>query len=167
MDAWDFIPTFHFVENSTKDDAARRAIQNENGARYAQVEMSYIQSGSGQRRIKKPVIFTSIFRTEPHYTCGSAVVKNPSPHVLHDPVGSAGVWAWQTDDRGFYTGAYIWCRADVEAISSAIDAATVTTLAKAARTRHHFTFSAVSFKDIPTDKIPVDLQPRYSGLLDP
>lgn len=100
------------AENSTKDDSTRKDILRINGGRGATAEVGFQVTGTGQIRIKKVVTFPVIFRTEPQYTLGYSVVKNPDPDNWHDPIGSAGVYAWQRNKRGRYLGAFIYVRVD-------------------------------------------------------
>lgn len=153
------IPTFNFVESSTKDDVSRREIIKENSTRAALVEATFISHGTGQVRIKKPVTFPTVFRNEPHFTTGSGTVANPDAKNWHDPVGTAGVWRWAIDDNKLFIGAYIWVRVDCDAI----DAAVTDTPPVGIRTIHYLTFSGIGFKNITVD-VQVNSSPKKPGI---
>ncbi len=141
--------TFHFVENALDDAAARVSAAAQNASRQAMCETSYISNGAGQIRLKAPFVFPIIFATEPHFTTGSSVVKNPDPKVFHDPIGNAGVYNWQRDKDGLYTGAFIWVRVDVALVDA--NATTEVQVPVTLRTRHYMTFSAVASLDVTAD----------------
>ncbi len=118
--ALEHIPTWHFVEYETDNEYARRAAAAENTSRPATVEVKHVSTGLGQQRVKEPLIFPVVFRTEPHFTQGSAVILNPDPKVWADPIGTAGVYAWKRDKRGFFLGAYCWVRVDMSRLDGGI-----------------------------------------------
>jgi hypothetical protein len=178
------IPTFHFIEIAETDDISRRKADRENAARPAVVEVHQQSKGVGQHRMPKAIIFPVVFRSEPHFTFGSAVVKGPNTTLYNDPRGSSGVWAWQRDGAGHYIGAWCWLRVDVD--RTAIDVSPTTyesamknhqselarslTQAKAAldlnkiRVRHFLSFSAIAVKTLPTKTLSAALNPRTIGL---
>lgn len=167
----DIISTFHFVEMETDADNARAATAKENASRNAQVEVTYFQTGVGQKRIEEVIIFPVIFKTEPHFTCGSGVVLNPNHDIWHDPRGSSGIVSWRCDSRGFYIGAKLWVRMEMDRRPMALNAIPQAQkivnkeLGKVAKAKvqHFFTFSAVAFKDLPTSAIPPKMTPRKVG----
>lgn len=153
------IPSYHFVEIEISDQDSRKATARENASRVANVEIQQRSYGVGQHRMDKPIVFPVIFRTEPHFTCGSAVIAGPKPALCHDPRGSSGVWGWQRNGRGHYTGAYCWLRVDCEQIAFH----TVVDLSKIV-VQHYLSFSAVAIKDLPIQTLTKALSPRSVGL---
>lgn len=163
----EFRATFHFVENSQDDDANRAKAAKENAARSAVAEMTYISTGVTQQRVKTPITFPVIFRTEPHLSTGSAVVKNPAPTEWHDPVGHLGVWKWDRDPRGFFTGAFIWWRVEAYQAVPILDDEGYEILdppPPAMRVQHFMSFSGIAFKDLPTSSLDPTLPPRTPGV---
>lgn len=142
-----------FVEASTSDTTAKAQTQAENAARPAICEWTYVSTGIGQLRVAKPILFGISFRTEPHFTTGSATIKNPDAKNWHDPVGNAGVRSWERDSRGLFVGAHIWVRVDMYPLTDATaDAATTASALPLAKTKtlHYLTFSGNAIKDIPS-----------------
>jgi hypothetical protein len=154
------IPTFNFVEKSTKDDVTRREILKENSTRAALVEATVISHGTGQVRLKSPVTFTTLFRSEPHFTFGSGVIVNPDAKNWNDPVGSAGVYRWAVDDNNFFVGAYVWVRVDVDAINESVSGINPPAGIK---TQHYLTFSGMGIKNIKVT-VQSDAKPRKPGI---
>jgi hypothetical protein len=167
----DFISTFHFVEMETDADTDRAAAAKENASRNAQVEITYLQTGVGQKRIPETLIFPVIFKTQPHFTCGSGVVTNPNHDIWNDPRGTSGVVAWRCDSRGFFIGVRMWVHLAMD--RKPITATTSGDKAKAhqnqqlnpgkAKVEHFMTFSAVAFKDLPTNTVDPAMTPRKVG----
>lgn len=141
----EYIATFNFVENATTDEASRAASKKNNAAAQARVEIKLTSKGSGQRRFGL-VTFPVIFAKEPHFTTGSAVIRNPQPKIWHDPIGSAGVYAWKSDSRGFFLGAFMWVRVDVYPVDETFPGLPPETMT----TQHYLTFSAEAIKQVST-----------------
>lgn len=162
------IPTFHFVEIETADQESRKAADRENSSRAAVVEVQQQSHGVGQYRLAKAVIFPVIFRSEPHFTFGSAVMKGPSTKLFHDPRGSSGVWGWKRNKAGQYTGAMCWLRVDCEQRSGGTGQAYTTALRgtdlSRVIVRHFMTFSAIAVKKLPTSSLTAALAARQVGL---
>jgi hypothetical protein len=150
------IPTFHFVENSTKDDSARKDIQKENSSRPAIVEVRYISRGTGQHRITKVLEFPTTFTKEPRLTCGTGVVKNPDPDNWNDPIGTGGVYMWAKNSNGLFVGAFVFTRVDMYAK----DPFNTADPPKGVRTVHYFQFSGQGIKDIPSTGLTDELTPN-------
>lgn len=153
------IATFHFVEIATSNDEAAKAADKENASRPAAVEIQQQSKGIGQHRITTPIVFPVIFRTEPHFTYGSAVISGPKATLFHDPRGSSGVWKWQRNGNGEYIGAYCWLRVDIDQITHT----TPVDLSKVL-VQHYMTFSAIAVKSLPTKSLTASLVPRTVGL---
>lgn len=154
-----FFGARHAYEVSRSDDVSRADTLRQNSTRPASAEITYISNGVGQQRVHTPIIFPVIFRTEPHFTFGSAVIHNPNPKIWHDPIGQSGVYAWVRDSRGFFTGATIWVRVEVHPI-----VAGTALMVPPVTCQHYLTFTGLAFKDIPSNSLLPDLQPRTVGL---
>lgn len=162
----EFLSDFFTIGSFASDDAERRDTARENSARPAIAEHAYLSAGVGQQRVKEPLLFPVVFRTQPHFTFGSAVIKNPLPSLWHDPVGMSGVWAWKRDTRGFFTGAFIWWRVDVYVLDDADASGSQYLHAQAStKVQHFLAFSGIAFKDLPKTSSDT-LTPRTSGLND-
>lgn len=99
---------FHFVENTTSDYESKLKAQKENSSRRATAEATFEARGVGSRQIKKPLTFAVTFAEEPHFTSGCATVVNADDSKYFDPIGHCGIYQWQVNDKGQYTGAYLW-----------------------------------------------------------
>jgi hypothetical protein len=162
----EFRATFHFIENALDSDTNRAKAARENAARSAVAEMTYVSTGVTQQRVKTALTFPVIFRTAPHLTTGSSVVANPKPNIWHDPVGHVGVWKWDRDARGFYTGAFIWWRVEAYPISPILDDELYEVpdpVPPNMRVQHFLSFSGVAFKDLPTRSLDPALRSRIAG----
>jgi hypothetical protein len=163
----EFRATFHFVENAQDEDVNRAKAARENASRSAVAELTYLSTGVTQQRVKSPIAFPVIFRTEPHLSTGSAVVSNPDPNVWHDPVGHIGVWKWDRDARGFFIGAFIWWRVEASPIVPILDDELYEIPDPEPpnmRVQHFMTFSGIAFKDLPTASLDPTLPPRIPGV---
>lgn len=154
------------LENSL-NLAHQRATSHENSARPAVSEHTIISTGTGQTRVKSPILFSMHFREQPHFTSGCLTVKNPYPKVFHDPVGQTGVWAWKRDGKGYYVGAYVWWRVDSYMLDTVdLNDSGAANPVPAMQVEHHLSFSAVGFKDLPKQGLTDEtLTPRASGLI--
>ena len=69
------------------------------------------------------------------------------------PVVTTGVYRWVTDDRGYYTGAYVYV-----AVTTVVGI-TLENLPNAARSyvlEHHLCFEGTAFRDVNYDTITQD-----------
>lgn len=155
------LATFNFVENATADNAAQAAAEAENRTRPASVECTYTSTGFGQHRIKTPVIFPVIFSSEPHFTTGSGTIKSAGGGWFHDPIGTAGVWQWEVDARGYFLGAHLWVRVDIYPTTKSLSGTSSIAQQRQAqqerlkglaaiKTVHYLTFTGRAIKDIPS-----------------
>jgi hypothetical protein len=160
---YDFIPTFHFAENSLSTTRSDLAAQAENTTRDAVVNITHISKGAGQQRVGPVVAFPVVFREVPHFACGSAVISNPDQVNWQDPVGSSGITGWQVDDRGYYTGAFIWVRVDLYPVNSA----DTTLTPPVVQVEHHLSFTGKAIKDLrgyQNASLLSDMTPRIVGI---
>lgn len=86
---------------------ARRNAQQGNSARLAYSVHKLNSSGWGVTRLTEPIPFAVVFLEEPGFISGAALVSRP-PLVVDEPLGNAGVWQWQRNTKGYYTGAYVY-----------------------------------------------------------
>jgi hypothetical protein len=177
-------PQFHFVENAASDQASRLQAQSQNTTRRATAEATFEARGVGTRQIKKPIIFSVTFSEEPHFVSGCATVVNADNSQYFDPIGHCGIYQWKINDKGQYTGAYLWVSVQVIAKTVALPnlSAQPTTLtreqvlqnlsdrlnaqAKAAkalaktRTMMYLTFTGRAVKDIGQPEKAATVTPR-------
>lgn len=148
--------------------AQKRATARENSARQAISQHSIMSIGVGQKRLNSPLAFGVHFRDQPHFSSGCLTVKNPNSKQFADPVGICGVWAWERDARGFYTGARIWWRVDAYLLDNVdvADSGTTTPVTPVMRVQHDLTFSGIAFKDLPSTGYDETMTPLSSGLND-
>lgn len=130
---------------------AELARHRENSARLALAFARFETTGQGTLQFEERVDFGLTFIEEPFITYGCQIDMDDLADQLdldEDetptlPQATGYVTEWDTDDRGFYTGA--WVAATVYdptgKIPTSVDIAI----------DHHFSFQAVGMKDIPLD----------------
>lgn len=171
---------FHFIETDSGDYASQQGAQRENSSRFASVQCTYESTGLGQFRVGKPIIFPVVFRTEPFFTNGSGVIKNPAPQLYYDPIGQAGVYQWDVDARGYFVGAWMWVKITAEskdassqyalaqnkdqAQAAGRDARLRSVAATRMQVQHYLQFSAIAIKDVPVPPAGAALKPRTVGI---
>lgn len=129
---------------------AELARHRENRARLAVAYARFDSDGQGTIEFETRVDFGLTFVEEPFPTYGAKVDLDALGDALgldEDttpplPLSTGYVTEWDTDDRGFYTGA--WVAATVWDPSGTILDADIPIT-------HYFTFQAVGMKDIPLD----------------
>lgn len=129
----------------------RAAQDKENSARLAHSYATFTTTGQGSIQHPKRVAFDTTFTEKPFVQHGCVVDVDALGDALGQdsedvtlPLVTGYVTEWDQDDRDFYVGCWIGARVaflpddlvDVEAQPSI---------------EHHFTFSAIAIKDIPTD----------------
>jgi hypothetical protein len=135
---------------------SRRSYQTQmadNAARTAVVTLTFDTVGAGEVATGNWRPFNIIFLEEPRVSTGVSVVGGRlTPGYF--PQVTAGVTRWQTDPKGFYTGALLFFVVDFPALDLQEALAQVTTIkeakqaqaaAKAIKTlrlRHHVRFEA-------------------------
>lgn len=86
---------------------AQREMLIAQGASVGRSTHKVFTKGRGDLRIAQPVNFALTFAEEPVFTTG--LVLGPPRLVEHlYPNATVGVYHWQRDSRGMYTGAYVW-----------------------------------------------------------
>lgn len=92
---------------SLEDRRSDVESQRENSARPALSTVTHDTTGTGHIVVEAPFRFDTSFTAEPAVVSGSYVVKGPGTG-WQQPMVNAGVYRWQRDGRGFYTGAYLY-----------------------------------------------------------
>lgn len=78
-----------------------------NSARDTDARFVFETSGTGERKVLKPISFGITFVEMPLFTYGLAVAD----HNLVDgafPYGNAGVWDWHMSSKGYWIGAFMF-----------------------------------------------------------
>ena len=135
----------------------RREAQRQNGARYARTTLTVESSGTGRVRHNDILAFPQPFIDEPVMTQGSGVVHNPDPAHYWDPEGSAGVWAWAMNEKGFYTGCKIWTSVVYQAVQDYSDGPS-----DGVKVQHWLVFEGTAIKDLGQEATDaaINLSPR-------
>lgn len=125
-----------FVE--TMDSARAREQQvRENSARLAESFVTVSTTGQGGYRFDNVSYFGVTFINRPYVAVAHVVNDNDLTNPNQFPVASGGVWKWLTNERGFYTGA--WLYVSVYCFGATPNYAM----------EHDFTFTGVAVKDLP------------------
>jgi hypothetical protein len=140
---------FHAPQRREADHEHKLATRRENQARRAVSEHQITTSGMGQRRLEDPIEFQVTFLEEPHFTSGFALASNPVPGLYLDPFANIGVRSWVTNDRGFYTGAWLYIRIAADLI----DTASVPTTTPKFKVVCFMSFTGLAFKNPGEDGI--------------
>ncbi|NUS01908.1 MAG: hypothetical protein HOV97_05015 [Nonomuraea sp.] len=123
----------------------------QNSARLAMAYANFETTGQGTLEFEQRVDFglTFIERPFPQY-CAEVDLDELGDQLGLEPgetpplpVVSGFVTDWDTDDRGFYTGAWV--------AASVVDPTAQIPLDTSLTINHYFTFQAVAIKDIPPD----------------
>jgi hypothetical protein len=104
-------PALFELANSVTSDVANANAQN--AARPATSTMTVDITGSGQTIRPKVVPFDTAFDGKPVFTYGIELTHYDPAYAY--PAATAGVYKWETDAKGLYTGAYLYFHVDVEA----------------------------------------------------
>lgn len=105
----------------------------QNTSRLAQSYNVVVTTGTGMLKLKTVVTFACTFVEQPYvsygYVLGSDLIEGDYPS------SSGGVYEYQTDERGFYIGAWVF--------------AVVTAVEDYPSITHNFTFTGIAMKDLP------------------
>jgi hypothetical protein len=126
----------------------------ENAARLAHEYHRYKSTGQGTIEFETACKFDITFIEQPYMAYGSFCDLDELGELLGNvpgdtpplPVCGGFVTDWEVDDRGFYTAAHVAVSVyfpPLVGLVVPVDAQPVV--------KHHFTFSAVGFKDVPVD----------------
>lgn len=134
-----------------EEQRAELARHRENSARMALTFARFESTGQGTVEFDHRVDFGLTFIEEPFVSYGCQIDMEALADLLGMdetasvplPQSTGFVTEWDTDDRGFYTGA--WVAASVYDPTGQIPTGSDMVL------DHHFTFQAVALKDIPLD----------------
>jgi hypothetical protein len=146
---------------SSEDAAAdyEKDTKKENEPRPARVETRVKANGSGQMRVAGTLTFPCVFRDIPTLSVGCSTIKNPDANTWHDPVGTAGVSLWITNE-GYYTGAKIWVRVDI----MPIDESNTSMPPNSAETMIYMTFSGRAVKTMKATEVTDEMTPRETDI---
>lgn len=95
-----------FIAGEQRRESIAQAA--ENSSRPAVCTITHQTTGVGYVVMPDPLRFDVVFTTEPAFTSGAAVVKAPDTRHWMYPMANAGVYKWQRDANGYYTGAYVY-----------------------------------------------------------
>lgn len=124
----------------------------ENSARLAQEFHKFESNGQGFIEFEDVCPFEITMIEEPFVTYAAAIDLDVLGELLEleagepppIPLTTGIVTAWDQDDRGFYTGAWVGVRVyfpSGDAVAADLDVAV----------QHYFTFTAIGIKDVPLD----------------
>ena len=85
-----------------------RAAQAENSARLAMSCHIVESKGTSSRRIDAPVMFQVAFLPPPFIVTGTSIKTDLDPSVSWVPRADVGLWRWHRNEKGHYTGAYVY-----------------------------------------------------------
>lgn len=139
----------------------RREAHRENGARDVNLYVTFQTEGSGQL-ISGEVTFELPFFREPTMLSGVALARLPDETLYRLPSATAGVLRWVRNERGFYTGCFLFfvveCKA-VEGQSPTVPAKPVL--------YHHLMFTGPSYKPMSSEINSSVLDERVQPLQTP
>ena len=99
-------------QDQDRRDRARHAT---NAARHAEAFFTLETTGSGSIIPDDPISFDTVFIQPPAIVSGAVLVELPDSAYHELPVCSVGVMRWVTNERGHYTGAYVYAAVHVPA----------------------------------------------------
>lgn len=130
---------------------ARRETQAANSARLALYRHTHASSGVGTVQVPTAIDFDVTFLERPHFTQGAVVKVSPDLAIWNLPIGTAGLWQWKRNTKGYYIGAYVYLDVRMETRNGdVLDYPHVEML-------HDLLFSGVAYKDLG-DAISTDAQ---------
>jgi len=118
--------------------ASRRQAQENNSARLAYSVHKLTSKGQGVVRMPDPIPFSVIFLEEPHFVQGASIITRPALSV-GEPVGSAGVWQWQRNPKGYFIGAYVYLSVSLSEVEYEDDGTQM---------MHNLLFMGTGYKDL-------------------
>lgn len=125
---------FYDVLVAQEAASAVRVQQGENTSRWAVSQHVVESRGSVHMRATQPIVFETPFYEAPAVMTGMAIKKDMALGSEWIPAGSAGIYQWQRNTKGHYTGAYYFLA--------------VTNVEAGSTIEHHFMFSGVAYKNL-------------------
>lgn len=120
-----------------------REAQRNNEARVASVDITYRTQGTGDLLAPAATTFGGLeFIDEPAVSTGLHVEVRPDLTKFFLPRVTVGVYRWQKNSRGFFTGAFLFFAVDIRAREGVTEAPSRTTLV------HHVVFTGASYKGL-------------------
>jgi hypothetical protein len=117
---------------------SRRQAQDNNAAGLAFSVHKLTSKGQGINRLPDPIMFSVIFIEEPHFVQGASLITRPALAV-GEPLGSAGVWQWHRNPKGYFTGAYVYLSVALSEVEYGDDGVQMT---------HNLMFTGIGYKDL-------------------
>jgi hypothetical protein len=133
----------------------------ENSARTARLYVTFQTTGAGQLVPPAPVMFELPMFSEPAVSHGFALARAPDRRYFRLPMVSAGVLRWERNNRGYYVGAYLFFRVEVERL---VDPPP---LPPAPVINHHFVFTAPAYKAMSQEINEAVMQEAIEPLVPP
>lgn len=96
------------LRRAALDDRFHTAQIRENQARHAETVIRVESVGTGGAILPDPITFDTAYTARPSVTHGVALLGGDPGALV--PLCSGGVYRWVTDERGFYTGAWVFVR---------------------------------------------------------
>lgn len=144
------MPEFYEEQEYRRQELARH---RENAARLAFAYGDFTTTGQGSIELKRRIDFGLTFIEKPYVAYGAELDLEALDDVLGKesedngvpalPVTQGYVTEWDQDDRNFYIGCWVAARVYFPPLPPV--SATVPVVVN-----HHFSFSAIAMKDIPT-----------------
>lgn len=138
-----------FYENAVaaQQNQQQRRTQQVNGARPATQIITQTSFGVGNFTLTQPLPFDIPFTTEPVFVQGAALAAHPATDLWHYPVGSAGIYGWERDDRGHFVGAFVYLAVTIEPIdvNLSFDAYPAVSMV------HNLMFFGTAYKPMPKE----------------
>lgn len=133
---------------NTRHEAWREQVA-ENSPRLATVHVMYDTTGWGEFLEPKMFDFRLTFIEEPAVTHGYALAPDQDLVALRYPRAWGGVSRFDTDERGYYSGA--WCFMICETVSAVQGIQNVPAKDPGYVINHYFTFTGIAIKDLSED----------------
>lgn len=133
------MPANIYGELQRQDQDRRR--HEHNAAKHGSQYLTWQTSGVGSLIPEEPVMFDLPFFSEPAVTWGCAYVKPMHPSHFSVPQVTGMVYRWVNNRRGFFVGAYLAFRVEIDQIGSAGGIPTPVIV-------HHFVFSGMSYREL-------------------
>jgi hypothetical protein len=139
----------------------RKEGHRENAARTIDLRITYQTEGTGDL-ISAAVPFDVPFFSEPAVGTGVELVRMPNRDFYRLPLITSGVFRWQRNERGFYTGCFLFFSVECLVIDD-----TFPEMAPKPLLIHHATFTGPSYKPMSAEVRTAVLDERIDTLRPP
>lgn len=123
---------------------ASLAAQHENTARMAKFYATWVTKGIGEVIISECLKFSITFLHEPAFTSGIALGDDVDLVPGHFPRATCGVYEWDRNSKGYYTGAYLFFVVDTLGPGQSVGNEPSYEII------HHLTWEGTAMKDLPS-----------------